>query len=802
MVKRFGNIHKLMITSLILPYSGQAEVISTELPPPPRYHHTAGERVYYLELILNQQPSGVIARVLQRDGEFWIENHYLQQTNFPSTLLTYTETNLTAIDDVTVNYDSDNQQLNITVPADWLPRQLLSSGKSRPYIVGKSGRGAIFNYDLYATYPSGQSVSTSLWNELRLFSEYGWLSHTGIVRNFVDSTDNSHRTTQYTRYDTRYTWVNEENAIRFSVGDVITNALSWGNSVRLGGFTLDRDFSIRPDIITYPLPQFSGSAAVPGTADLFINGYKDSSLSLSPGPFTLTNTPYINGAGEAVLVTTDAMGRKVSTTMPFYVASTLLRPGLSEGSISAGVLRQEYGNRSGTYGEGSASFSGQYGVTNYWTVEGHAQSAKNLTMAGIGSVVKVGHLGVIQGSWSQSHMAGHAGSQYTAGYQYTRSGWSIATQQTRRDQHFGNLALYDARFSSGMYQPEVTLSRRSAQYNASLSLGGAGSLGAAWIEVENFAGDETRLLNLSWSKSLWRGSNLYLSANHDPDKSGWSGALSLQIPINSLNAISLSGNRSANGQQIQEVSYNRAMPTDGGLSWNFAYAHQSPQQDYQQASLSWQNNHIQLRGGSYGTTDSHTRWGEVSGSLVIMDNTALMANKIHDAFAVISTEGYPDVEVTYEHQPIGKTNSRGYLLVPNVPAWYSANYAINTRNLPASARTGITEKNVAIRRHSGYKVSLPVRIERASSVLLVDQNNVPLPLSSIIKREGQPDTYIGWDGLAWLENIHDKEHLLIRTPDNHRCEITIHLPEKPLIQSTVPGPFRCVLVSDSRTKHE
>ena len=85
---------------------------------------------------------------------------------------------------------------------------------------------------------------------------------------------------------------------------------------------LSRDFAVRPDLVTYPLPQFAGEAAVPSSVDLFINGYKSESALLQPGPYTLTNVPFINGAGEAVVVTTDALGRQVSTTVPFYVTSS------------------------------------------------------------------------------------------------------------------------------------------------------------------------------------------------------------------------------------------------------------------------------------------------------------------------------------------------------------------------------------------------------------------------------------------------------------------------------------------------
>ena len=106
--------------------------------------------------------------------------------------------------------------------------------------------------------------------------------------------------------------------------------------MRIGGLQVARNFATRPDLITYPLPQFSGQAAVPSSVDLYINSYKNTSVSVNPGPFTLNTVPYINGAGQATVVTTDALGRQISTTVPFYVASSLLQAGLSDFSLSAG----------------------------------------------------------------------------------------------------------------------------------------------------------------------------------------------------------------------------------------------------------------------------------------------------------------------------------------------------------------------------------------------------------------------------------------------------------------------------------
>lgn len=69
---------------------------------------------------------------------------------------------------------------------------------------------------------------------------------------------------------------------------------------------------------------------MPSSVDLYINSYKNSTTNVNPGPFTLDTVPYINGAGEARVVTTDALGRQVSTLVPFYVASNLLQAGMSD----------------------------------------------------------------------------------------------------------------------------------------------------------------------------------------------------------------------------------------------------------------------------------------------------------------------------------------------------------------------------------------------------------------------------------------------------------------------------------------
>lgn len=103
----------------------------------------------------------------------------------------------------------------------------------------------------------------------------------------------------YRRYDTSWQFDNQKNATSFLLGDIITGSkTTWGSSVRLGGFQVQRNYSTRPDLITYPLPQFIGQAALPSTVDLIINGQKTSSTEVQSGPFILNNVPFINGKGK------------------------------------------------------------------------------------------------------------------------------------------------------------------------------------------------------------------------------------------------------------------------------------------------------------------------------------------------------------------------------------------------------------------------------------------------------------------------------------------------------------------------
>lgn len=757
--------------------------MAAALPPPPGNMEAVADAQLFLELVVNQMDTGRVVAVNQRAERLFLPAATLRDVGMKLPADVTEEVALDSLAGLHSDYDSQGQRLLLNVPPAWLPDQLLGNRSNYPRTQAMTSFGALLNYDAYLNDTDDSGTYLAVWNEVRLFDTWGTLSNTGQYRNTIGSqVEGSTLNNGYRRYDTTWRFSDDERLLTYEAGDVISGALPWSSSVRLGGVQLSRDFAVRPDLVTYPLPQFAGEAAVPSSVDLFINGYKSSSSDLQPGPYTLTNIPFINGAGEAVVVTTDALGRQVSTTVPFYVTSTLLQKGLSDFSVAAGTLRRDYTVRDFGYGPGVASGSFRYGLSDTFTLESHAEASNSLTLGGLGGNLRLGNFGVLNTALSQSQFNGEKGQQLSLGYQYSSQRYSLSYQRVRRRDQYADLTLIDTPFAS--------LSKRSEQVTLSLSLDSYGSIGAGYFDVQADDDSRTRLLNLTWSKQLWHNTSFYLSANREIGDSNWAMQAQLVIPFDMYGSLSLSNERSQAGENRQRVNYSRAVPTDGGVGYNLGYA-RGDGSAYRQADLTWRLQSVQLQAGVYGSSNAQTRWADASGSLVWMDKQVFAANRVNDAFVVVSTDGFAGVPVLYENQKVGETDRNGHLLVPWSSAYYRAKYEIDPLNLPSNVQTPQVEQRVAVRRGSGYVLEFPVRRVTAASITLVDAQHQNLPLGSLVKHEQSgAQAVVGWDGLVYLEGLAEHNTLRVTVGEGHTCQATFELDIK---QEQVPliGPLVC-----------
>ena len=752
-----------------------------ELPPPPASLEAVADAQLYLELVVNQMNTGRLVHVQQRAGQLYLQANVLQEAGIHLPVTPPEEVGLDSVPGLHSEYDIQAQRLLLDVPPDWLPEQVLGRRSAYPRTDAMSSFGVLFNYDLYLNDTDDAGSYLAAWNEVRLFDSWGTLSNTGQYRRSIVAAGENQMNNGYLRYDTTWRFSDDERMLTYEAGDLISGALPWTSAIRMGGVQVSRDFGVRPDLVTYPLPQFSGEAAVPSSVDLFINGYKSSSENLQPGPYTLTNVPYINGAGEAVVVTTDALGRQVSTSVPFYVTSSLLQQGLSDFSVSAGSVRRGYGIDDFAYGPGVSSGSLRYGLTNNLTLESHLEASDSLTLGGVGGNLKLGNFGVLNSAVSQSQFDGRGGRQVSLGYQYSTPGLSLAYQRLQRFDDYADLTVIDTDY--------ISLSRRSEQVTLALDLDRFGSMGAGYFDVVAADATRTRLLNLSWSKPLWFNSSLYVSANRELGDSNWAMQAQIVVPFDVRGNFSFGTERSSSGVTQQRVNSSRSVPTPGGVGFNLGYATgDSP--DYRQADLTWRLQSVQLQAGVYGTAQQQTRWADASGSLVWMDGQTFAANRIDDAFVVVSTSGFPDVGVRYENQWIGNTDKNGHLLVPWSSAYYRGKYEIDPLNLAASILSPNVEQRVAVRRGSGYLLEFQLSRVAAASVHLVDARQQDLALgSAVLNEQNGARSVVGWDGLVYLENLAEQNSLQVIMPDGQQCKAQFGLPPEtdqvPLVDPVV-----------------
>ncbi len=737
--------------------------VFTELPPPPERVDFDAEQRLELELLVNGMDSRVVASLIKAGPRFLVRAEDLRRAGM---VLPVTEERLylDSLDGVAADYDAGRQQLHLTVLPKYLPAQRIGTEQSgfRPAM---RDMGALLNYDAYATGGGGIGFQASLWHEARIFGPAGIFSTTGALRVGGGPAAQS----PYMRYDTYWRWSDERSMTTVEAGDVITRSLSWAPAVRLGGAQVSRDFSVRPDVITYPLPEFAGNAALPSTVDLVVNGQRIAGSRVNPGPFALDTLPPISGSGLANLIVTDVHGRSVVTSVPFYVSSTLLRAGFTDYSIAAGAFRRNYGLRGFDYGEVAGSAYARHGLTSGLTLEMRAETTRDMHVLGAGGVARIGNLGIVSASYSRSFGA-RAGGELAVGYEYQARTFSLGLRHTRHDRGYTDL---------GRLEREDEGWERQTAATASLALGSTGTLGVGVFDLRQENARNARFANLSWTLPLWGQSRIYATLSRefpggDGERRSWSGALTLTVPLGT-GSVSGGLTRDDRGRTGLRADYTRPVPTDGGFGWNASAYRDSGDSPYLRGDVAWRTQPIQLRAGAYGQphggAGGMTGWFGASGALVFMDGGLFAANRVTDAFALVSTNGEAGIPVRYENQVIGETDRNGQLLVPAASAWYPAHYDIDTLALPPSVQADRVSQRVAVAAGSGYVVRFPVARVAAARAVIVDAAGQPLPAGTPVTLNHAARTYVGWDGMLYLENVAPENALEVALPEDASCRV-------------------------------
>ncbi|MDE4455267.1 fimbria/pilus outer membrane usher protein [Psychrobacter sp. DAB_AL62B] len=752
----------------------------------------------YLDVTLNGASAG-LTHFNYRDDQLWASIAVLQQLGFIVPPGTTDPAPLNSFANIKVDYNARMQSVTIIAPLSTLnlSTTVLNNRDSRRTQASASP-GVLLNYNFYGSRSDNNSTNLSAFTELRAFNAKGVLSSTALTtgnrfsnKNANGNDNNRDWDSRTVRLDTSWSQSFPDKLMTVRAGDILTGALSWTRSTRLGGLQFGSNFDLQPYMTTTPLPSFFGSATLPSAVELYVNGLKQYSGEVPAGPFELNTAPSISGAGNAQLVLTDALGQSSTVNFSLYDTHRLLRPGLSDWSVELGTVRENYGTKSFDYGDDIAAFgTWRYGVNNRFTAETHAEATKGLANAGVGGTwVLGGSGGVLFASLAGSESQGQSGMQYSGSYSWNNNRFNIGLNTLGTSGDYRDVAT----------QYGSTPIRQSNQISTGYSTQSLGSFGLSYNQVDYAEEDTAQFASAYWSKSFGRRLSINASYNHDINDSannsasiGASFSLDRNISFNS--SVQHTDDRN---DFVADVS--QSAPGAGGLGWR-AQARHSIDSSIDNnnnsgglAELNYLGRYGQVQAGLSSYDGNYSTFASGTGSLVMMGGGLFAARQINDGFAVVSTDGVADVPVLLQNNVIGTTNSRGLLLISPLNAYQENKIGIDPMDLPADLRIDKVALEATPTDRAGTLVNFKLTPVRSASIILTDSENQPIEIGSQVRlttKKDAPSAIVGFDGEVYLDTLDEHNILEVSIPSGDICTVSFDYQKQgddiPLI-----GPFTC-----------
>lgn len=767
-----------------------------EMPEAAAQHQFAETaRRLQLEVFINGRPTDLIAEFQYGvDNELVIEPGQLRNVGLDPVDEALRPDGLIAVSrlpQVTYELDEANQLIRFTAGYDAAATRIVEAHQTDAAApAAQSGVGGLVNYTIYAS-TGGDGVDelsnfegVSGWFEGRAFSPLGVLSHSQIASSSPDEAYDTKR------LDTTWSYSSPRTMISYRAGDIITGGLSWTRPTRLGGIQIQRNFGLRPDLVTMPLPEFSGSAAVPSTVDVYVNDARRLSQDVPPGPFEITNLPVITGSGTARVVVRDALGRETVSETPFFATSDLLAPGLLDFSLESGFARRFYAVESNDYdGRFMASGTARYGLSDRLTLEASVEGGGDLLNGGSGAVFGLGKYGVGSFAAAASTYGRRTGYQLAGSVEIELWGLHLygRTQRT-----FGDYLDIAAVTAEPSLLPDADLlsaapPRALDQVSLSAPLNFDPSIfNISYTQIETIQGDRSRILGFSYSRPVGNSASVFATAYkdfEDDDAFGMFAGLSMTFG-GDINA-SVAASSDSDGTTMTTDLVKSSSDAIGSYGWRVRDTEGA--RTNRLASVNYRAAIARFEAGVE-QYDKHFRANaQMDGAVVVAGGGVFLSNRVDDAFAVVDT-GAPGVDVEYENRPAGRTNKRGKLLLPNLRAYERNKITIDPANLPVDAAVSETLETAVPADRSGVVVKFGVDASPlAALVTLRNEEGEFVETGATGHLAGGSESFVvGYDGQAYLTGLANQNTIVIDQPSRGGCEATFPFQPQRGAQVAIP----------------
>ena len=739
----------------------------------------------FLNVSINSNANEDLVAVKQsKDGKLYIRSSTLKtlRLKMDEDILDNQWVCINDLNGIQFKYLENEQSLNLKVPSNMLTGysvDLNGQQITSPQLLKmKPLNAAILNYSLYQTMTNDENVFSGTAEGI--FNSAIGNFFSGVLYN--GSNENSYSHEKWVRLESKWQYVDPEKIRIYTLGDFISNSPDWGSSVRLAGFQWSSAYSQRGDIVTSALPQFSGSAALPSTLDLYVNQQKIYSGLVPSGPFDIKQLPFISG-NEVTLVTTDATGQQSITKKPYYFSSKILAKGINEFSVDVGIPRYNYGLYSNDYDDATfASGAIRYGYSNSLTLSGGAEaSTDGLSNLGTGFAKNILGIGVINADIAASQYKDENGYSTLLGLEGRISkNISFNTSYRKVFDNYFDLA----RVSQVRYLKDNQINAESQNYLNYSAL--ADEIFRAGINYNFYAGygiylgynqikysdNSYKLLSTNLSGSLDKNWGFYASAYKDYENHKDYGVyFALRYtPSSKVNAITSVSSDSGSLRYRQEI-FGLSEPQIGSFGWG-GYVERDQDANENNASV-----YASYRARAAYLTGRYNRFGDndqvavsATGSLVAAAGRIFAANEIGDGYAVVTNAG-PQSQILNGGVNLGTTDKSGRFLIANLRPYMSHHIYLDPSYLPLEWEVSSTNQTAFVGYRQGTLVDFGAHQVISGLVKLVDQNNSPLMPGYTVRINGQQDGMVGYDGEVFIPNLLKQNKLEVDLLDHGSCQV-------------------------------
>ncbi|MFV7499445.1 fimbria/pilus outer membrane usher protein [Acinetobacter pittii] len=739
----------------------------------------------FLNISINSNASEDLVAVKQsKDGKLYIRSSALRtlRIKIDEHIPDNQWVCINDLNGIQFKYLENEQSLNLKVPSNMLTGYSVDlSGQqitSPRLLKMKPLNAAILNYSLYQTMTNDENVFSGTAEGI--FNSLIGNFSSGVLYNGSNETSYSHE--KWVRLESKWQYVDPEKIRIYTLGDFISNSPDWGSSVRLAGFQWSSAYSQRGDIVTSALPQFSGSAALPSTLDLYVNQQKIYSGLVPSGPFDIKQLPFISG-NEVTLVTTDATGQQSITKKPYYFSSKILAKGINEFSVDVGVPRYNYGLYSNDYDDATfASGAIRYGYSNSLTLSGGAEaSTDSLSNLGIGFAKNVLGIGVINADIAASQYKDENGYSALLGLEGRISkNISFNTSYRKVFDNYFDLA----RVSQVRYLKDNQINAESQNYLSYSAL--ADEIFRAGVNYNFYAGygvylgynqikysdNSYKLLSTNLSGSLDKNWGFYASAYKDYENHKDYGVyFALRYtPSSKVNAITSVSSDSGSLRYRQEI-FGLSEPQISSFGWG-GYVERDQDAKENNASV-----YASYRARAAYLTGRYNRFGDndqvalsATGSLVAAAGRIFTANEIGEGYAVVTNAG-PQSQIINGGVNLGETDKSGRFLIPSLMPYQVNHIYLDPSYLPLNWNVKSTDQKTVVGYRQGTLVDFGAHQVISGLVKLVDQKNSPLMPGYTVRINGQQDGVVGYDGEVFIPNLLKQNKLEVDLLDHGSCQV-------------------------------